>query len=278
MTSVITRESGFRRRPFRPVSVQALRRWSSRGLHPRAWAVRAIRSQQPLGLSAGFLEDSLEPHVELRCPLRRRVSPKFKPPTGLALAGGYNLLGSRKASKTDKNNFQPRVGYRLGSKADGKPSVRGSYGLFYDHPLLGLYFPGRGFGRPPRGQLAFAEQSLQRAGQPRQLNAITIFRGCRSMSQRSKSLSRHAQPRDRDRARISPTSSIPGTELPAICVSEPELLNPATFLPLGFQPSAIRKPRTSFTRIRSRLTSRLSATWAGGSPCHWPTTLTAGVT
>src|SRR5581483_3965957 len=67
------------------------------------------------------------------------IPPKFAPPTGLA-AAAYNQLGIQKGIQTDKNNFQPRIGVAWDPKGDGKNVIRASYGMFYDHPLLGLYF------------------------------------------------------------------------------------------------------------------------------------------
>src|SRR5207253_9509872 len=80
--------------------------------------------------------------------------PKFKPPQGLALPA-YNLLGLQKGIQTDKNNIQPRLGLAYDPNGDGKTVIRASYGLFYDHPLLGLYFLGAASDGSSRGQLAF---------------------------------------------------------------------------------------------------------------------------
>src|SRR4029077_15378460 len=103
------------------------------------------------------------------------IPPKFKAPTGLA-ASGYQFLGLQKGIQTDKNNFQPRIGLAWDPKGDGKTLIRSSYGLFYDHPLLGLYFVGDASAGPPSGQLAFGGTSpCAGAGNPGNLNAIPIF-------------------------------------------------------------------------------------------------------
>ena len=95
------------------------------------------------------------------------IPPKFKPPQGLALPA-YNLLGLQKGIQTDKNNFQPRIGIAWDPDGNGKTVVRASYGIFYDHPLLGLYFLGDASDGSSSGQLAFGGTSaLQRRGQSR---------------------------------------------------------------------------------------------------------------
>jgi Carboxypeptidase regulatory-like domain len=105
------------------------------------------------------------------------IPPKFKAPTGLA-ASGYQFLGLQKGIQTDKNNFQPRVGFAWDPTGDGKTVIRSSYGLFYDHPLLGLYFLGDASDGSTSGQLAFGGTGLcGGAGNPGNLNAIPIFQG-----------------------------------------------------------------------------------------------------
>jgi len=47
-----------------------------------------------------------------------------------------------------------------GSAGDGKTVMRASYGIFYDHPLLGLYFLGDASDGSKTGQLLFAEDRL----------------------------------------------------------------------------------------------------------------------
>ena len=106
------------------------------------------------------------------------IPPKFKPPQGLALPA-YNLLGLQKGIQTDKNNFQPRVGIALDPKGDGKTVIRASFGMFYDHPLLGLYFLGDASDGSSSGQLAFGGTGLcgNGPGDPANLNAFPIFQG-----------------------------------------------------------------------------------------------------
>ena len=132
----------------------------------------------PIG---AFWQDSWQarPNLTLNFGLRYdvEIAPKFKAPTGLA-AFGYNYLGLQKGIQTDKNNFQPRVGLAWDPVGDGKTVVRASYGIFYDHPLLGLYFLGDASDGSTSGQLAFGGTApCTFAGDPGNLNAIPIFQG-----------------------------------------------------------------------------------------------------
>lgn len=105
------------------------------------------------------------------------IPPTFKPVTPLARAG-YNFLGLQKGIQTDSNNIQPRVGFAWDPKGDGKTVLRSSYGIFYDHPLLALYFLGDASDGSSSGQLAFPGTGVcNGAGNPANLNAIPIFQG-----------------------------------------------------------------------------------------------------
>lgn len=135
----------------------------------------------PIG---AFWQDSwrANPHVTLNYGLRYDVEipPTFPPPQGLALPA-YNLLGVQKGIQTDTHNFQPRIGIAWDPKGDGKTVVRMSYGIFFDHPLLGLYFLGQASDGSSSGQLAFAGGSpctaASTAFSPGNLNAASIFTG-----------------------------------------------------------------------------------------------------
>jgi len=135
-------------------------------------------SNKPLGL---FWQDSwhMRHNLTLNFGVRYDVEfpPQFKKPTGLAQVG-YDFLGLQKGIQTDKNNFQPRIGLAWDPKGDGKTVVRASYGLFYDHPLLGLYFLGDASDGSTSGQLAFGGTGICSGfGNPGNLNAIPIFQG-----------------------------------------------------------------------------------------------------
>jgi hypothetical protein len=135
-------------------------------------------TNKALGL---FWQDSwrVRHNVTLNYGLRYDVEfpPTLKPVSALA-QGGYNFLGLQKGIRTDKNNIQPRIGLAWDPKGDGKTVVRASFGMFYDHPLLGLYFLGDASDGSTSGQLAFGGTGFcSFAGNPGNLNAIPIFQG-----------------------------------------------------------------------------------------------------
>jgi hypothetical protein len=133
-------------------------------------------SNKPLGL---FWQDSwrVSHNLTLNYGVRYDVEfpPTFKPLSTLGQAG-YNFLGLAKGIKTDKNNIQPRIGVAWDPKGDGKTVVRASFGMFYDHPLLGLYFLGDASDGSDSGQLAFPG-TLPCSGGAGNLNAIPMFQG-----------------------------------------------------------------------------------------------------
>ncbi len=111
--------------------------------------------------------------------------PQFKPPVAAAQAA-YNALQVQKGIQNDFNNVAPRIGVAWDPHGDGKTKISGSYGLFYDHPLLGLYFLGDASDGSSSGQLLFAGSSPCAIGAPppatagdfaATLNATNIFQG-----------------------------------------------------------------------------------------------------
>ena len=194
-------------------------------------------SNKPLGL---FWQDSwrVRPNVTLNFGVRYDVEipPKFAQPQGLA-EGGYQLLGLQKGIQTDKNNFQPRFGLAWDPKGDGKTVIRASYGVFFDHPLLGLYFLGDASDGSSSGQLAFAGGSPCSTSSPAgagSLNATNIFQGILTTDSCLPTVPGYLP----DEQRFNPapfTASTATAENPALFVNQ-NYLNPETFFPVAFQP------------------------------------------
>jgi hypothetical protein len=138
-------------------------------------------SNKPLGL---YWQDSWRVRSNLTLNLGARYDiefpPTFAPPAGLGLAG-YSALEIQKGIQTDKNNIQPRIGIAWNPRGDGKTVVRASYGIFYDHPLLGLYFLGDAADASKTGQLLFFGASPCDGSaanvSPLNLNATNMFQG-----------------------------------------------------------------------------------------------------
>lgn len=131
----------------------------------------------------GFWQDSwrVSHNLTLNYGVRYDVEfgPQFKPPVAAAQAA-YNALGVQKGINNDYNNIAPRIGLAWDPYGDGKTKISGSYGLFYDHPLLGLYFLGDASDGSSSGQLLFAGGAPCTAASsfsPSNLNATNIFQG-----------------------------------------------------------------------------------------------------
>jgi len=133
----------------------------------------------PIG---AFWQDSwrVSHNVTLNYGLRYDIEkpPALKPITSPLALSAYKALGLQKGIQTATHNFQPRIGVAVDPHGDGKTVLRASYGIFYDHPLLGLYFLGDASDGSSSGQLAFGPGSpCQGAGNPGNLNAVEIFQG-----------------------------------------------------------------------------------------------------
>jgi hypothetical protein len=197
-------------------------------------------SNKPLGI---FWQDSwrVRNNLTFNYGVRYDVEfpPKLKAPQGLALPA-YNALGLQKGIQTDKNNIQPRFGLAWDPKGDGKTVVRASYGLFYDHPLLGLYFLGDASDGSSSGQLAFAGTGPcsippGSTSNPSNLNAVPIFQGLLNQPQCAASPFPQA---NADMFYEPNQQQFQSLNTPQSVFLNQNYLNLAqgTFLPLGFQP------------------------------------------
>jgi hypothetical protein len=194
-------------------------------------------SNKPLGL---FWQDSWRVHHNLTVNYGVRYDvefpPTFKPPQGLALPA-YSALGLQKGIKTDKNNIQPRIGIAWDPKGDGKTVVRASFGMFYDHPLLGLYFLGDASDGSTSGQLAFGGTGFcTAAGAPGNLNAIPIFQG-NLINPASPQCAPSPVPQANTNLFYEPNQQqFQSLNTPNSVFLNQNYLNPSTFMPLAFQP------------------------------------------
>ena len=193
----------------------------------------------PIG---AFWQDSwrVSPRVTLNYGIRYDVEipPTFPPPQGLALPA-YNLLGLQKGIQTDKKNVQPRLGIAWDPSGNGKTVVRASYGMFFDHPLLGLYFLGQASDGSSSGQLAFAGTSVcSGAGNPGNLNAITIFQGLPiNQASAANPCAATLNPATASALGFLPSQQqFQAQNFPGSIFLNQNYLNPSTFLPLAFQP------------------------------------------
>jgi hypothetical protein len=137
-------------------------------------------SNKTLGV---FAQDSwrIKPNLTLNYGVRYDVefTPTFAPINSLA-AAGQSFLGVTQGIPRDYNNIVPRIGLAWDPYEDGKSVFRASYGIFYDHPLLGLAFDSDVADGAQAPQFVLFGGSPCNAGSipnPLNLNAANTFQG-----------------------------------------------------------------------------------------------------
>jgi len=137
-------------------------------------------SNTPLGF---FAQDSwrIRPNLTLNYGVRYDVElVPTAPPLNSLSAAAYAALGITNSIPQDSNNVAPRIGLAWDPWKNGKTVVRASYGIFYDHPLLGLQFLAQatnGVGTPQILLAGGAPCPTSGAPSPLNLNATNAFQG-----------------------------------------------------------------------------------------------------
>jgi Carboxypeptidase regulatory-like domain/TonB dependent receptor len=187
-----------------------------------------------------FWQDSwrVSPFITLNYGVRYDVEfpPKLSPLNAAAKAA-YNELGLQKGIQTDTNNIQPRFGIAVDPKGDGKTVLRASYGIFYDHPLLALYFLGDASDASSSGQLFFGPGAPcnTSGGGPGSLNAVNTFQGILTTPGCLPTVPGYIAGQQRFNPSPFSPSQASDPQFPGLFVNQ-NFLNPATFFPMGFLP------------------------------------------
>ncbi len=90
------------------------------------------------------------------------------------ILAAQDVIGVQQGFPRDKNNFAPRFGFAFDMFGNGKTVLRGSIGLYYDHPLLAVAF------NSDIADAAQQQQAVLTAGSPSPtalLNAAQVFQG-----------------------------------------------------------------------------------------------------
>jgi hypothetical protein len=131
----------------------------------------------------GFIQDSwrIKSNLTLNYGVRYDVefTPQFAAINSLAKQG-QDALGIAQGIPRDFNNFAPRVGISWDPFKDGKTKISANYGLFYDHPLLGLAFiadVADGAQAPQFVLFPGAPCTAASSPSPLNLNAANVFQG-----------------------------------------------------------------------------------------------------
>ena len=187
-----------------------------------------------------FWQDSwrVSPKVTLNYGVRYDVEfpPKLSP-LNAAAKSAYNELGLQKGIQTDTNNVQPRFGIAFDPKGDGKTVLRASYGVFFDHPLLALYFLGDASDASSSGQLFFGPGAPcnTSGGGPGSLNAVNTFQGILTTPGCLPTVPGYIPGQQRFNPAPFTPSQASDPQFPGLFVNQ-NFLNPATFFPMGFLP------------------------------------------
>src|SRR5678815_1089968 len=92
-----------------------------------------------------------------------------------------DAMGVQQGFPRDKNNWAPRLAIAWDPWGDGKTSIRGAFGIFYDHPLLAISFNSdiADAVQQQQGILTPGSPALRDAttGAPVLLNAVQVFQG-----------------------------------------------------------------------------------------------------
>jgi hypothetical protein len=90
------------------------------------------------------------------------------------ILAAQDVMGVQQGIPRDKNNWAPRLGFAWDIFGDGKTKLSGSFGLYYDHPLLALAF------NSDIADAAQQQQSVLTPGSPSPtalFNAAQVFHG-----------------------------------------------------------------------------------------------------